>query len=143
MQPFPRPVKLLTTVFLGIFAVALFSLPVQAACDFGKFEVGIPGINAGQDICTFVAKGNTPLLSYLGIIINAATGFIIVIGLMSIVVAGYFYITAGGDSGRISTAKTWFVSALLGIFLALVAYTVLYTISPQFAPTQDPVLNLP
>lgn len=131
----------LAFVFFSMTVVLFSSSAVQAAgkCDLGKIEVGIPGnpgIVKGQEVC------DTSFSVLMGTIVNAATGLVIVAGLMSIIIGGYFYMTAGGDSGRISTAKTFFMSAFLGILLALTAYIILNTISPQFASQlKEPVLE--
>lgn len=122
-------IYVLTLVSFGVLIFLSSSSAVQAAkkCDLGDIEAGVPGIPKGQPVC------ETSFLGFMSIIVNLATGFVILAGLMSIIIGGYFYMTAGGDSGRVGTAKAFFVSALLGILLALTAYIILNTISPQFA----------
>lgn len=143
MRLFYWSMCVLTALSLMVIIVSFPSSVLAAGkCAFGEIEVGIPGIPKGQDICDFVNQGN-PFVRYMGIIVNLLIGMIILIGFMVIVVGGYFYMTAGGDSSRISFAKTLIVSALLGIFLALVAYIILYTINPELIPTQDPPLFIP
>lgn len=143
MRMFYWFICVLTALSLMVIIVSFPSSVLAAKeCAFGKIEVGIPGVPKGKDICDFVNEGN-PFVRYMGVIVNLATGMIILIGFMVIVVGGYFYMTAGGDSGRVSTAKTLIVSALLGIFLALAAYIILYTINPELIPTQDPPLLIP
>lgn len=96
---------------------------------FGCFEVPLPGITGSID--EFAKK--TGLVGYVSTIINIITGIIIATALIIVVAAGYVYMTAGGDGGKVETAKAMIKAALLGIILALGAYLILNTISPQFA----------
>lgn len=107
---------------------------------FGDFEAPLPNIGE-NNIDTFIGEGdNNPLTKYMGIVITFITGGIVVIALISMVVGGYIYMTAGGSSERVSTAKSYFSAAILGIALALTAYLILNTISPQFASElKDPI----
>lgn len=111
--------------------------------EFGCFEVGIPGqgdAKPGSSIEKFIDK-DTPLITFVGTIINIITGIIVAIGVIVILVAGYVYMTAGGSGERVSLAKTMIGSALFGIILALVAWTILNTISPQFTNPVEPTIG--
>lgn len=102
---------------------------------FGNFESGL----LKGSIEKFIDDNkDASLVVFIGLIINIITGLIIVVGVISIVIGGYLYMTAGGDAGRVSQAKVWISSALVGIILALTAYLILNTLSPQFVPEQDP-----
>ena len=99
--------------------------------DFGCFEAKIPGLEF--DTITELTSGKAnPLVFYVGVIANFVTALIVVVGIISIVIGGYFYMTARGNAQQISTAKSWIGGALLGITLALGALLILNTISPQF-----------
>lgn len=123
------------------FSVSIFNLRSrldQAASTlphrpFGLFEVLLPGITE-RTIDLFDSNSNRkPILRYVGIVINLIIAGIVAIGLISIVVAGYLYVTAGGDAQKVTTAKSLIGAALLGIVLALGAFLLLNTIGSQFA----------
>jgi hypothetical protein len=146
--------KHLIVFALGVIFSAMLPGLTQAAtpeCDpnsrFGCFEVGLPGsdISAGQDIENFIGQSNrAPLLRLIRIIVTFITALIVSIGIITVVVAGYIYMTAGGDAGRVGLAKQFLSAALLGIFLALTSYLILNTISPQFTrEVQEPTFNPP
>jgi len=105
-------------------------------CPYGKLEVPIPGIEAD-----FLCK-KPSLVKYVNVLINFITALIVIIGLISIIIGGYFYMTAGGNSDRISTAKQFIEYALIGIALALMAWAILNTIGPQFTTDiKDPIIK--
>lgn len=114
-------------------------------CSFGAFEVLGSLIFTGStsNICDYVSGGNTPLLDLAVFIIKYVTLFIVMAALIAIVIAGYIYMTAGGDGSRVTLAKTILWSALLGIFLAMTAFLLLNTISPQFVDVSEPNFGTP
>lgn len=59
----------------------------------------------------------------------------IVAGIM-ITIAGFQWLTAAGDSSKIKEARTKIMNALIGLVLALGAYTILYTINPALLQFQ-------
>ncbi len=104
----------------------------------GKLEVPLPGIPE-DFLCNDLS-----LVVYVKAVINFVTALIVIVGLLSIIVGGYFYMTAGGSADRVSMAKTLVMSALLGIVLALTAWVILNTVGPQFTTeVTDPVINEP
>lgn len=140
--------KIILASYLLFSSVGIFSsLPVSAAapadCGFGDFETGIPGFgNKGESICNFV-QGNAPFLRFMAAVINIVTAAIIIAGLIMIIVGAYLYMINGGDPGAMAKAKTFITPALIGIALALTAWIILNTISPQFASDlQEPILHI-
>ncbi len=129
-----------------LFAALISALPVKAQqqqekCPWGDFEAPLPLFNI-DSICTYL-RGGTPLIDYINAAVDFITGLIVVIGIISILVGGYFYMTAGGSAERVGTAKTIISSALAGIVIAMVGWVMLNTISPQFASdVKEPKLIL-
>ena len=137
---------------LGLMTITLFPQYVRAqAAPFGNFETdfgilrcgtGPGGESQGCSIDTW-AKG-AGLVGFIDLAIKLVTAVVVAVGLITFVVAGYVYMTAGGSAQRIGTAKTLMGAALLGIILAITAQLILNTISPQFASqVQEPVLKTP
>lgn len=116
----------------------LLSLPTfhsaLAQGTFGNFEAQLPGVRT-KSIDVFVS-GDRPLTRYVGFLVNIITAAIVAIGVISIVFAGFLYITDRGNSDNVSKAKSLILSALLGILLALTAWLILNTINPQITNTQ-------
>lgn len=137
---FMKPLVKILGLLLFLLIAALATQPIHAQpndCEksvFGCFEVGLPGedTTTTTTIDSFVQKNNR-LVGFIQIVVNIATGLIVAIGLIAVVVAGYVYMTAGGDAGKVGKSKEIIAAALLGITLALASYLILNTISPQFA----------
>lgn len=114
-------VLMLTLTFMPLHAQAPAPL-------FGTFEAPLPGLE--KTSIDDLVNQKQPLTRFVAFLVNFGTAMVIVLGLMGIVIGGYFYMTAAGGSG-VETGKKWIFSALLGIALALAAYLILNTINPQ------------
>lgn len=112
-----------------ILFVSPVSVLAQEDCEFGVLEAPFGGL-VGKSVCD-IAEGG--VVNYFQIIINALTAIIIAVGLIVVTIGGYYYMTAGGNADRISRSKSLILGAISGIALALLAYTILNFISPQFA----------
>lgn len=105
--------------------------------DYGELEAPLPGLLT-RSICRLARGG---LLPYLNIIVRFIIGLIIAVGLVMIVIGGYFYMTAGGSGERITAGKSIIGAALLGITLALTTLIILNQISPQFGSGANDFLS--
>lgn len=69
----------------------------------------------------------------LGVTIRNVVEFILTIlaslAVLMIVVSGIMYITAGGDQGRIDTAKSLLTNSVIGLVVSLVAWVIVYSVS--------------
>lgn len=150
---FPRYV-----FFFGLASlVAFIALPIdqaraQSSCPdpgkFGCFEVldqlpSIGGITIDKVIDTFIQSEERPLVTIANIIFQIGLAILIMVGLLSVVVGGYLYMTAGGSSEQIGTAKKWIGAALIGVTIGLLGWLILNTVSPQFTEPEEPTLILP
>ena len=106
-------------------------------CRWGSFEaIDLNLMGYGNlDICEFLNTfSNNDLggsvLVILNFVITALTALVIIIAMISMVIAGYIYMTAGGSADRVSLAKSWIIASLLGITIAVTAWTILYMINP-------------
>lgn len=100
-------------------------IAVQAACPTGTSAV--------NGICV-PTKQTTGLdnRSVENVVINVTqvvTGIIGVLAILMIVVSGVMYITSGGDQNRVDTAKRMLTYSIVGLVVALLAFTIVSTIS--------------
>src|SRR6218665_1995225 len=116
-----KRIKLLVATFavaiLGAFALIPASSvgaldPLTAACDGSESKsVVCDDVNKSQDANDII--GNVVnILIYI-------TGALAVI---MIVVAGLFYVTSAGDSGKVARAKNTMMYAIIGLVVAFLAY---------------------
>jgi hypothetical protein len=123
---FLRLLLAITLSFSGHFARAE-DTPSDAR-PFGNFEVGLPGLPAGSSIDRFAGK-DEPILEFINLVVNTVIAVLVIIGLISIVIGGYIYMTAAGDGSRVKLAKEMILAAIFGIVLSLVSVIILNTIN--------------
>ena len=70
-----------------------------------------------------------PLSSLVENVANFVTSLIAVIAILVIVVAGIMYMMSGGDTARVQVAKKALIGGITGLVIALLALTIVHTIS--------------
>lgn len=76
------------------------------------------------------------LQNYIVLVYKFLIGAAGVLAGIMITIAGFEWLTARGDSGKIKQAKERITKALIGLALALGSYTILYTINPALISLQ-------
>lgn len=99
-------------------------------------------IPAGKAQLSIKIGGADSLVSNLGDYIKTIYIYLIGIGgivaVILILKGGLEYISSAGSPERVSTAKSTITSALIGLFLLLGSYTMLYTINPDLLKLKLP-----
>ena len=119
-----RLAKLYTLVTSAATAVLLGSQRALAACDITG------GAAAGAE-CTGQTGGPT-LESQLGNITNVLILAVGVISIIMIIIGGFRYALSGGDSKNTTAAKDTILYAIIGLVVALLAYTIANFVIKQF-----------
>ncbi|MBI5072118.1 hypothetical protein HZB93_04515 [Candidatus Falkowbacteria bacterium] len=99
-------------------------------------ETPLPTFSGFMDV---VLQGEAPnryiLIPWLGQYIAAIYKYAIgIVGILSgimIIVGGLLWLTAGGAADRVSTAKSFIESSLVGLVIALTSFLLLYAINPK------------
>lgn len=145
-----KKVKLLTHtlgIFVGMFFVLLLtpafaqqpSQPVNTGGSTGgagptiiSLEVPIAGKATVGDLDDYIAELYRFALSFIGIV-----------AVIMIMWGGFKWVTAAGNSGKISDAKDTIYNAIIGLVLALLSWTMLNVINPALTkntfPTVQPI----
>lgn len=76
--------------------------------------------------------------AYIEAIYTYSIGAAAVVAVVMIMVGGFQWLTAAGDAGRVSKAKTRINDALVGLMLTVFAWTILNTINPALIKLQMP-----
>lgn len=66
-----------------------------------------------------------------------------ILAVIVIMVAGFIWMTAGGSSGRVSTARSYIFGAMSGLALMLGSYMILYLVNPELVVFKSLVLEIP
>ncbi len=149
-----RPAQLFAAVFLVLFVtLTVFSAradaqtpptttvpdaPATPALKF-KPQVSIPGFNVPADGVTVTSD---LLPNYLNAFYIYFMGVVGVIAVAMMVFGGFRWITAAGNSSRISAAKETLNSAAIGLVLALTSFLILRTINPNLVTLRIPAVSL-
>lgn len=96
----------------------------------GKMIVGTSkeSTNAAGKVVTTIYS--TLLPRYIKAIYNYGIGIAAFLALAMIVAGGLIWLTSGGSTDKISTARSMIVSAIIGLILLLGTYTLLQIVSP-------------
>lgn len=133
-----QKIKTHLIVFASLFAMAapLMAVPVVAnaaadvtdnLCDGSTFEIDTTagGGNCNADANT---QGFNDLLRSAVNIISAIVG---VVAVIMIIVGGFKYITSGGDSQKISSAKSTLIYAIIGLVIVALAQLIVQFVIGQ------------
>ncbi|HTK60461.1 MAG TPA: pilin [Candidatus Baltobacteraceae bacterium] len=142
---YARAILFLGLAFFGVSAC----LPAAAAPSEDirtpiTTEVPIPisGNTPGstpERVADYLASGRVEdVAQYIGIIYNFLISIVGMVAAVMMVVGGFQYLTSAGDSGKIGAAKSRMADALIGLVLALGAYTILNTINPRLLQLKLP-----
>ena len=98
-------------------------------------QVTIPGPEGGatslfQKAGAYILDGTTkPICDYIIAIYKYIIGIVGILAAMTFIIGAVIYLTSAGNASRVGEAKSWMISSLLGLLLALGAYLILATVS--------------
>ncbi len=96
-------------------------------------NVPIPGLDLAGSVETD-AQGNITT-NMIGLYVNAVFSYGIVIaallGVLMLTVAGFQYMTAGGDKGAVTKAKDRMQSVVFGLIILMATYCIAFLIDPR------------
>jgi len=79
------------------------------------------GVNAvGNEL----QLGSKDIRETVGSIINVALGFLGVVAIVIVLIGGFKYMTAGGDETKVTSARKYIISGIIGLAIILSAYAV-------------------
>lgn len=88
----------------------------------GLFLASAAYAQSASSILTPITGGvNTPIMDLVYRLINYAIGLAALICVVMLIVAGYSYITAGGDSDKVEKATKTLTNAIIGLVICLIA----------------------
>ncbi len=108
------------------------SLPIISnPFDAPNLSVSIPGFTSfGKTTCTNSECISPWLASYIDGLYRYGTGAIAILAIITMMIAGVIWITAGGKEERIADAKQWIGGSLMGLLIALSSFMILNIINP-------------
>lgn len=124
--------KKTSKIILSLIIVAtIFSVAVIPQARANVILKGITDTVKETDL----KGGTTNLPEAIGKIIQIFLGFLGVIAVVLIIFAGYMWMTAGGDSGKVEKAKGYIKNAVIGIVIILASYIITSYVIDQVSKT--------
>lgn len=81
-------------------------------------------LNAGVNALTETGLGTRDLKDTITSVINIVLGFLAIVATVAILVAGFKWMTAGGNEEKIESAKKLLTGAIIGLVIVLISYAV-------------------
>lgn len=100
-------------------AVISIAMPFAASAYSGDTGLNASGSQAGFDVKT---PDQLPII--IGTVIKTALGIVGVVFLVLMVYAGYTWMIARGDEGKVEKAKDTMVNCIIGIVIVVGAYAI-------------------
>ncbi len=101
-------------------AIALFPYQVMAADNpYTQGQKDVAAIAGAAKV-----NANTSLQTMIGSIINVALGFLGIIFLVLMLYAGFLWMTAQGDEGKVKKAREMITQAIIGIIIITAAFAI-------------------
>lgn len=122
-----RKIKLMIAslmLSLGMGAPALVPLVVYAApntIQSGVCTGSKDAASEGQGNCTVSGNGEDSIASIAHNVVNIFSIIVGVVAIIMIIWGGFRYITSGGDSGRVGSAKNTLIYAIIGLIIVALA----------------------
>lgn len=110
-------ISLATLLALSVPSLGLQTALAAPSCNDNLKDSAICGIDTSSG---GTAKG-TSFKSVVSDVVSVLSYIVGVVAIIMVIVGGFRYITSGGDSGKVSSAKSSIVYALIGVAVAALA----------------------
>ncbi len=115
-----------------IFGAVLSFSSVNVMAQDNTIQGGLTSLKTGA---TELPSTETDLKVTVGKVIQIFLGFLGIIAVVLILFAGFLWMTAGGDSGKVDKAKDYIKNAVIGIVIILSAYIITSYVLTQVGTT--------
>lgn len=128
---------MLSLTAFGLFAAPLaVAVPVAAATDFNLQGSVCSGtqvsLTGSSSDCTSGTEGTDQVNNAVKLGLNLFSAIVGIIAVVMIIVGGIKYITSGGDSGNITSAKNTIMYAVIGLVVVALAQIIVNFVLERF-----------
>lgn len=108
-------IMMLTSLMLGgLFAFSSSALATNPTL----IDADALGVKYGEKI----GLGTGDIRDTIASIIKTVMGLLGIVAVVIVLIGGFYWMTAGGDEGRVETGKKWIFSGIIGLAIILSAY---------------------
>ena len=119
----------LTIVFLSVLTAFAFISPAIGLAEPRDYVCD--GVELTGGSCT-ETEGSPNVESTIATVINVLSIAVGVVAVIMIIIAGFRYITSGGDSNNVSGAKQAILAAIIGLVIVAAAQLIVRFVINQF-----------
>jgi hypothetical protein len=120
--------KNLIVAFALLLNVGMFLTPPLASAQIHELRCGANSAATGSDSngngCAEAPKNQPSLHDIIVAIINIISSLVAAVSVIMIIIGGFRYVTSGGDSSRVGTAKSTIINAIIGLIIAVFAQVI-------------------
>jgi len=121
--------------FAFLLSIAVLTPELASAAASDDIQCGVNAA-AGADGCAPDPDASATLDSTVKSVINILSILVGVFAVVMILVAGFRYITSGGDSAKVTSAKNTLVYAIIGLIIAALAQVIVkFVLKETINPT--------
>lgn len=117
---------------------SLLVMPAMASAQLTPGSTGLESAAKGSGLAGGCSSAGC-LADVIGRTINIVLGFLGIVLLCLFLYAGFLWMTAGGDEGKVKTAKQLLVNAVIGYFIIGAAYALTNFVLTSLATVTNPV----
>jgi predicted permease len=132
-----------TTVLTFAAPVIVPSISASAACSNigNQVSTGAAGAagSAGTDLCGATGVGSGSISTLGSQVVNYFSIVVGAVAIIMIIYGGFRYITSGGDSNRVGSAKNTLIYAIVGLIIVALAQVIVHFVlntTSTAVPTQ-------
>jgi uncharacterized membrane protein len=128
-------ITIMSALLITITPMAGLTGTALAACGHGsssKDQV-LTGLGEAGGNCS-----EKPVVQTIAAAVQILSFIVGIVAIISIILAGFKYITSGGDSNRVGNAKQTLIYAIVGIIVAALAQVLVHFVLYQIHNAQDP-----
>ncbi|HET7302185.1 MAG TPA: pilin [Candidatus Saccharimonadales bacterium] len=130
---------LITALSLALIPVAVPAVASAAeTLNIGGCVGGGTGVDVGQNgqcAPSQTANGTTRVNDVIKTIVNVFSAIVGVVSVVMIIFGGFKYITSGGDTGNITSAKNTIIYAVIGLVVVALAQFIVQFVLNRVAGT--------
>jgi hypothetical protein len=112
----------IAAIALAIVPAVAFTAPAAFAATGVKDNLKCgSNLQLGDDCSTDVAGGTSGIENIVTTVINIFSVIVGIVSVIMIIYGGFRYVTSGGDSGNVSSAKNTIIYAVIGLVVVALA----------------------
>lgn len=121
MSKFKRSILLLVAVFsLAVGTFALTARPAEAALFSSAKDAACGGVDLSGNPKTCDSSGAN-INSIITTVINIVSFIVGIIAVIMLIVGGFKFVTSGGDSNNVASARNTILYAIIGLVVVAIA----------------------